>query len=94
LRRMGARAVIGIHLGYAGQTRKDIDNIVEIGDQALDIMAYQITKHRIAQADLVLNPRLYDVGLFDFDRVEECIDAGYKLVMKNLGPIKEAIHKT
>ena len=56
LRKMGARRIVGVDLGYNGQLRSDVDNIIEIGSQALDIMAYQITSFKSYGADYILRP--------------------------------------
>jgi len=43
LRRMGAKKVLAVNLGYAGQQKKDVDNILEITFQSIDVMSYQIS---------------------------------------------------
>lgn len=91
LRRMGAKKVIGINLGYSGQRRSDVDNLIEIGSQSLDIMAYHLTKFNTNKADIIINPNIYDIGMTDFDRVEECIERGYKSIENNIGMIKNAL---
>lgn len=91
LKDMGAPKVVGINLGYSGQMRKGVDNIVEIGNQTIDIMAYQITRYTASRADCIINPHIYDVGLADFDKIPECMEKGYEAVVSNLEMIKRAI---
>jgi len=93
LLRMGARSVIAVNLGYCGQTRRDIDNIIEIGSQTIDIMAYQITKLKTTNAAIMVNPHIYDVNLFDFHKVKECIQRGYEVTINNIDSIKRAINR-
>ena len=62
LRKMGAKKTIGVDLGYNGQLRRDIDNILEMGSQSLDIMAYQITSLKSQGADYILRPGIYDIA--------------------------------
>lgn len=91
LKEMGASRVIGVNLGYSGQMKKEIDNIIEIGNQAIDIMSYQITRLRTATADCIINPCIYDVGLMDIEKIPECIQRGYESVSNNIDLIKKAL---
>lgn len=91
LRMMGAKVVIGINLGYSGQRRSEVNNILEIGSQAIDIMAYQITRLKTNPCDLMINPDIYDIGMTDFNRVAECIQRGYDSIINNLSAIKNTI---
>ncbi len=91
LRQMGAKVVIGINLGYSGQRRSEVNNILEIGSQAIDIMAYQITRLKTSPCDLMINPDIYDIGMTEFHRVAECIQRGYESIISNLPAIKKMI---
>lgn len=91
LRMMGAKAVVGINLGYSGQMRHEVSNLLEIGNQTIDIMAYQITRLRNQDADLILNPTIYDVGMTDIHRIPECIRRGYEMTLAHLDLIKKLI---
>lgn len=92
LRKLGAAKVIGINLGYSGQRRDEIDNILEIGSQSIDIMSYRMTKLKTSKADLIINPQIYDVGMLDTNRIPELIERGYQAVKDNLYTIKKAIN--
>ncbi|MGI6372729.1 MAG: patatin-like phospholipase family protein [Caldicoprobacterales bacterium] len=91
LRKMGARRIVGVDLGYNGQLRSDVDNIIEIGSQALDIMAYQITSFKSYGADYILRPGIYDVAIRDSRKLMECIDRGYNSAKENIKMIRKAI---
>lgn len=91
LRNMGANKVIGINLGYSGQRRCDIKNLLEIGSQSLDIMAYHMTRLKVDECDILVNPNIYDMGMADFHRVEECMKRGYDSIMDNITMIKNTI---
>lgn len=93
LKKMGAKRVIGVNLGYCGSMRSDINNLIEIGNQSVDIMEYQITLLKSTGANFILNPHIYDVGLTDFDRIPECIERGYKAAKENIHLIIRAIYK-
>ncbi|HHU49505.1 MAG: patatin-like phospholipase family protein [Caldicoprobacterales bacterium] len=92
LRKLGAAKVIGINLGYSGQRRDEIDNILEIGSQSIDIMSYRMTKLKTSKADLIINPQIYDVGMLETNRIPELIERGYQAVKDNLYTIKKAIN--
>ncbi|MFY9427391.1 MAG: patatin-like phospholipase family protein [Caldicoprobacterales bacterium] len=92
LRKMGAKKTIGVDLGYNGQLRRDIDNILEIGSQSLDIMAYQITSLKSQGADYILRPGIYDIANRDAKKIIECIDRGYNSTKDNIKMIKKAIN--
>jgi NTE family protein len=92
LKQMGARKVIGIDLGYSGQRRSEVNNILEIGSQSIDIMSYQMTRMKTVQADCIINPHIYDVGMTEVHRIPELIDRGYNAVMENMEMIKKTIN--
>ena len=53
LKSMGAHKVLGVNLGYCGQKFEHIDNIMEIGSQTVDVMAYHITKLRNRMSNVI-----------------------------------------
>lgn len=88
LKNMGARRVIAVNLGYAGQTNSDVDNIIEIAQQSIDIMGYLITKPKLKLADVVIKPKIYDVKLLETSKIPECIKKGYDATMASMDQIK------
>ncbi len=89
---MGAKAAIGINLGYSGQRRDEVDNLLEIGNQTIDIMAYQITRLKSKGAELILNPEIFDIGMTEMSKIPYCIRRGYEMTMANMDLIKKAIN--
>jgi NTE family protein len=92
LKKMGAEQVVGIDLGYSGQRRSEVDNILEIGSQSIDIMSYRMMKYRTTKADIIINPHIYDVGMLEVNRIPELIERGCQAVRNNLDMIKKAIN--
>lgn len=87
---IGARKIMAVDLGYAGNRRNDIDNIVEIITQSLDIIGGEATKFRLHLAcDLVIRPGINDVGLTDFHRLRECAKRGQEATEQMLPQIAE-----
>jgi NTE family protein len=60
---------------------------------AFNIMQDRITRARLAgdPPDVIINPRLGQVGWFDFHRAEESIEAGTRATERSLDMIDEAI---
>ena len=61
--------------------------------EAFNIMQDRITRARLAgdPPDVIVNPRLGSIGLLDFHRAAEAIDAGAEAAEKALAPIEEAL---
>ncbi len=91
LKQMGAYKVLGVYLGYSGETRCEVDNIFEIASQSLDIMAYNITRLKSIGADCILKPDVYDIGTtpLNSQKISEYIDRGYGAVKINIDMIKK-----
>ena len=60
--------------------------------------AFNITQDRIARSrlagdppDVMISPRLGNLGLFDFHRAEEAIRAGAEATDRALGELTEAV---
>lgn len=69
VRTMGSHHVLGVNLGYAGEKRPEVDNLLEIGMQAVSIMGYRINKMEKEGANLVLLPKVKGVRLSDVDKI-------------------------
>lgn len=89
LKNMGAKKVIAVNLGYCGEHKDYIDNILEITSQTIDIMAYSIFKCESKYADYVLKPRIYNVKLLEVERISECIKRGYNYTNSVISDIKK-----
>lgn len=77
LRRMGAERVIAVDLGLADRRRAEIDDIVEVMQQAVDIMGRELTDIVLRRsAAVVIAPHTGDVGLADLHRIPELIARG------------------
>lgn len=92
LKKMGAKKIIGINLGYSGERRTEVNNILEIGNQTIDIMSYRLTKLKTEVSDFIINPHIYDVGMLEVHRIPELIERGYRAVKDNLYSINKAIN--
>ena len=86
----GCTRVLAVNLGYAGDRVEGVANqgLVEVINQSIAIMGTQhfeadleYLSTQVAEGDLrlsahVINPRLYDMGTFAFERLPEAIARG------------------
>ncbi len=90
-------SIIGVNLGYSGERREGVDNIAEVVSQSVDIMAAQSVgliceslalkyRNRFVRVE----PKIYDVGLFEIGRIRECIDRGYSAMHNRLSAVRRA----
>ncbi|NLM12925.1 MAG: patatin-like phospholipase family protein [Epulopiscium sp.] len=92
LQKMGADVVIGINLGYNGRMDRDIDSFIEIGEQAIAIMSYMITKKEYSSLErsiYIYNPEIWDISLLELSAIDECIEKGYEAMKKHIISIKQ-----
>lgn len=84
-RAMGADFVIGVDLGSGaagrhvrGRPRDRQPNMIEVVAESISIMQVRITRSRLAgePADVLIAPRLGDMGALDYHRAAESIKEG------------------
>jgi NTE family protein len=91
----GLRAIFGAeHLlkrQFVGGPRRP--SIPTVMVDAFNIMQDRITRARLAgdPPDVTINPRLGQVGWFDFHRAQEAIEAGVRAAERALEEIDEAV---
>ena len=72
---------------------KEIPNIMEVMGASLNIMQEKITRINLAMdpPDILIQPELADLGLFDFTQAERSISEGYDKTMAKIESIKMLI---
>jgi NTE family protein len=85
--RAGTTALIGPY-GAAGTPTPGLFDVLS---GSLNIMQDRITRSRMAgdPPDLVISPRLGHLGLMEFDRADEAIEAGTRAVEQSMPAIRE-----
>ncbi len=92
LKAMGADVVIAVDLGFSGQKTERIDDIVEILTQSVDIMGEELSDLKVERyADVVIKPRIYDVGLNDLAAIPDCIRKGAEAAERALPRLQTLI---
>ncbi|WP_181702212.1 patatin-like phospholipase family protein [Chthonobacter albigriseus] len=71
----------------------DLPGIPGVMMEAFNIIQDRITRARLAgdPPDVMIGPRLGKVGLFDFHRAAEAIEAGYEGAHRQIGEIRELV---
>ena len=71
----------------------EVPGLLNVMAGSINIMQDRITRSRMAgdPPDILLSPRLSHIGLMEFDRAEETIEAGKKAVELNRAAIQELI---
>lgn len=92
LRHMGADMVIGVDLGYDGQSNYDIKTVGEILIQCIEIMGREVTLLKAEQyADVIIRPNTFDINFKDTKLALSCISQGEQATREKLAEIKKII---
>lgn len=92
-RQMAADLVIAVNVSY-DLTPSPPGNLVEVLMKTVEIMGARLKKVQVAQADLVITPRVGHVGTGNFSLAVDCIDAGEEAARQMLPAIRRLIKQT
>jgi NTE family protein len=92
-RQMGADLVIAVNVSYE-LTPLPPGNIFEVLMKAVEIMGARLNDGQVAQADLVLTPRVGHVGTGHFSQAADCIAAGEEAARRMLPVIHRLLGRT
>lgn len=93
LRDMGADYVIAVDLGRDTGEKQKADDLLEIASRSFDIMSRRLAGTTLQYANAVIAPYVADIGLFDFSRVNELIERGYKAAKRMIPTIKMQLNR-
>jgi len=88
----GADIVIAVNL-QKDIRNYDINSVVDVMGQSINIMMRETNKPKLRYADVVIEPDIKGVSLFDFTKKKELIEAGIKATREALPKIKEILSK-
>lgn len=71
----------------------DHPNVINVISQSITIMQDRITRSRLAgePPEILLNPHVDDIGILEFDRVDEAVDKGRRCVRRRHEIIRETL---
>lgn len=93
LRHMGADIVIGVDLGYDGQSNYDIKSVGEILVQCIEIMGREVTLLKAEQyADVIIRPNTFEIKFKDNNQAILCIGQGEKAANEKLSEIQQLLY--
>ena len=91
-KRLGADVVIGVDIS-AGAERTPPGNTIETLLQSIDIMYSKLAAIQLAQADVVIRPKVGYIGSSDFSKKHEAVMEGEKATIEVMPRILEIIAK-
>jgi NTE family protein len=89
-REKGADIVIAVDIGKQ-VNNFNITNVIDVMLQSITIMGAENARVRKGEADILIAPNVGDVGMLDFTRKKQCMQAGIEATQKMLPEIKAKI---
>ena len=89
-RNKGADIIIAVNL-QKDVKNYQIDSVIDIITQSVNIMMRETSKQKLQGADVVIEPDVKDVSLFDFSQKKMLMEEGIKAARKAVPKIKELI---
>lgn len=89
-RLLGAEMIVAV-VTASDFSRRDVNNVFQVLSQAIYIQGKVIEPQALALCDIVIYPEVGDVGIADFSRRNDCIDAGIRATRREITRIKEKI---
>ena len=89
-RERGADMVIAVDIGVNIENN-DISNLLEVVLQSINIMASANARSKAREADVLISPSLGKVGMMDFGKKKECMQAGIEATQNGMPAIRERI---
>lgn len=91
-RKLGADVVIAVDLGESGPS-VPVNNIFDAIVQSQAVMARQSAAAKTKQADVVIRPKLGNIGLMDFTRKKELLALGVQAAEQALPAIRAKLRR-
>ncbi|MDD2422485.1 MAG: patatin-like phospholipase family protein [Heliobacteriaceae bacterium] len=94
-RALGVAKVVCVNLRNPQQAVVTPGNLVDTMLRAVEIMGYEMDLNNIQEgADLVLTPQVGEIRMFDFDRIDYTVAAGYRAAQSALPALQALLAKT
>jgi NTE family protein len=91
-REKGADIVIAVDIGEQ-VFNFNINNLLEVMLQSITIMGAENAKTRKKESDVIISPKVGDVGMLDFSKKKRCMMAGIEATQKMMPEIRAKIEE-
>ena len=91
-RERGADIVIAVDIGE-NVVNFNISSIIDVMLQAVTIMSAENAQYRKKDADVLIAPKIGDVGMLDFTQKKRCMQAGIDAARQAMPEIKQKIEE-
>lgn len=91
LRDMGADVVIAVDVGSPLRKREDLSNLFAVLDQTTSFQIVASTRRQAKLADLVIRPKVAQVGTMDFAKTNEIYQKGFKAAEEAMAAIRALV---
>jgi NTE family protein len=92
LKAWGADVIVAVDLKHSNQKDDEINSIFHVLLQTVDIMGQSLSDVKTGlYADIVIDPQIYSMSLFDFAKIPECIKKGEEAALKVIPEIKSLL---
>jgi NTE family protein len=91
-REKGADIVIAVDIGE-NLLNFNITNLLDVMQQSIAIMGAENAKYKKREADVLIAPKIGDVGMLDFTQKKRCMMAGIEATQRSMPDIKAKIEE-
>ena len=94
-RAMGDELLVGVDIGYRGEPREQekTASTLDIINQTLDLMGWEITRLQEQLADVMILPKVRHINPYTMKQAQECIELGRVAARERVEDIKNAALK-
>ncbi|MFH0883476.1 MAG: patatin-like phospholipase family protein, partial [bacterium] len=85
---LGADILIGVDVGTPPRSAEQFESMVDIINQTMDYQGREANTRQRAMLDILIQPDVADVGLLDFEHVEEIIRKGEEAARAHFTELK------
>ncbi|WP_153727562.1 patatin-like phospholipase family protein [Salinibacillus xinjiangensis] len=93
VKNLGAKHILAIDPLSTFEEREPFEDMSTILNQSMTILLEEQMKEEQDSADICLKPNLGDVGLFDYDKISDCIEVGYQYTKEHIKDILTSLMK-
>ncbi|NOX19484.1 MAG: patatin-like phospholipase family protein [Chlorobi bacterium] len=93
VREIGADRVLAVDVTRCIKRVRKPVNIVDVLNRAGDISSFHLSKSRLKEADLIINPEVRKLTWADFDKAKLIIKKGEKAVYENIEEIRKLANR-